>query len=257
LRPRQRVRLKPRPGGDLFDRTLAGRAAVIDAVEQDDRGATHVAVVLEDDPGRDLAATRHPARRFFFAPEEVESLQDQTPAGRLGRVLVAGIGNLFLGDDGFGVAVAQRLAEMELPAGLEVADFGIRGMDLAYALGQPYDAVVLVDAVTPAGCPGRLVVLEPDLDGAEAAVPDGHRMDPLVVLKLARRLGSLPPQILLVGCEPTAAGEGESPSMGLSPPVAGAVDTAARIVLKLAGLLLAGETRWHDSEVRCMLTREK
>jgi hydrogenase maturation protease len=239
-RPGCRVRLKPRSGADLLDSVLAGRTAVIERVEQDDRGGTHVVVALEDDPGRDLAATRHPAHRFFFTPEEIELLDESAGASGSKRVLVAGIGNIFFGDDGFGTAVAQRLAERELPPGVEVADFGIRGMDLAYALGQPYDAVILVDAVPHAGSPGRLRVMEPDLDSDETSAFDSHHMDPLAVLRLACQLGGLPPQILLVGCESMEFGAGASMSLHLSAPVAAAVEPAADTVLELAHRLLAG-----------------
>jgi hydrogenase maturation protease len=240
LRPGRRVRLKPRPGGDLLDGALAGRVAVIEAIEEDDRGSAHVAVFLEDDPGRDLAAAHHLAHQFFFAPEELELLEEGTRTAASRRVLIAAIGNIFLGDDGFGSAVAQRLAMMALPQGMEVADFGIRGMDLAYALGQPYDAVVLVDAVARGGRPGRVTVIEPDIEEDDAAPVNGHRMDPVAVLKLARRLGGLPPQIYLVGCEPMKAGEGDDLVPGLSAPVAAAVEQAARIVRELTDLLLAG-----------------
>ncbi len=246
LKPGSRVRLRPRPGGDILDRTLAGHVAVIESIDEDDAGLTHVAVVLEDDPGRDLAATRHPTRRFFFTPEEMEPVEDSTGPAASRRVLVAGIGNIFLGDDGFGAAVAQRLAERELPPGIEVADFGIRGLDLAYALGQPYDAAILVDIVAGTGCPGRLQVIEPDLDSDEDAPFDSHRMDPLAVLRLACVLGGLPPQIFLVGCEPLEVEESESMSMSLSAPVAAAVEPAAAIVLKLAGLLRAGRRPGAD-----------
>ncbi len=240
LRPGRRVRLKPGHSADVLDQTLAQRAAVIDSVEQDDRGAIHVVVVLEDDPGRDLAAARHPAHRFFFAPEEIEPLDENTGEASPRRVLVAGIGNVFGGDDGFGVAVAQHLTARALPPGIEVADFGIRGLDLAYALAQPYDAAILIDALARGGCPGCLEVIEPDIDGAGAAPFDSHRMDPLTVLRLARRLGGLPAQILLVACAPLEIGADESMSMKLSAPVAAAVEPAAEKVLNLASLLLAG-----------------
>ncbi len=239
LRPGCRVRLKPRPGGDLLDGALTGRVAVIEAMEEDDRGAVHVAVFLEDDPGRDLAAAHPLAHRFFFAPQELEPLDEDTRVSVLRRVLVAGIGNIFLGDDGFGTAVAQRLAAAELPAGVEVVDFGIRGRDLAYALGQPYDAAILIDTVARGGPPGRLAVIEPDVEKNDAAVLDGHRMDPVAVLKLARRLGGLPPQIHLVGCEPMKAGEDDGMFTGLSAPVAAAVEPAARMVRELVDRLLA------------------
>jgi hydrogenase maturation protease len=240
LRPGRRVRLRPRAGGDLLDGALAGRVAVIEAIEEDDRGTAHVAVFLEEDPGRDLAAAHPLAHRFFFAPQELEPLDEDTGASASRRVLVAGIGNMFLGDDGFGTAVAQRLATMEFPQGMEVADFGIRGLDLAYALGQPYDAVILVDAVARGGRPGQLAVIVPDVERDDTASFDSHRMDPVAVLKLARRLGELPPQIYLVGCEPRKAHEGDGMSTGLSAPVAAAVEQAVRIVRDLADTLLAG-----------------
>ncbi len=186
LRRGSRVRLRPRAGGDVFDIALAGRAATVADIEQDVDGGLQVAVTVDDDPGRDLGAINQPGHRFFFSPEEVEPL-----GGR--RVLVAGIGNVFLGDDGFGVAVAERLARRELPAGVEARDFGIRGMDLAYALGD-YDAAVLVDAVPRGGEPGTLYVIEPKLD-----LPGGqfqaHGMDPVSVLALARELGGTPERV--------------------------------------------------------------
>jgi hydrogenase maturation protease len=239
LRPGRRVRLKPRRVGDTLDSALTGRVAVIEGIEQDEAGIAHVAVVLEDDPGRDLAPARHPAHRFFFAPEEIEPIDEGAGPSMSKRVLVAGIGNVFLGDDGFGPAVAQRLAGMELAREVEVADFGIRGLDLAYALGRPYEAVILVDTVARGGLPGQLQVIEPDLGSEDAGPFDSHRMDPLAVLQLARRLGSLPAQILLVGCEPGEVAARESMAMSLSAPVAAAVEQAAQTVLKLTGALLA------------------
>jgi hypothetical protein len=132
LRRGSRVRLRPRPGGDVLDVALAGRTAVVETVEQDHHGAWHVTVTLEDDPGRDLGAGRYPAHRFFYALDEVEPVGEPAAATAAGprRILVAGIGNVFLADDGFGVAVAAELAGRALPAGVEVADFGIRGLDL-------------------------------------------------------------------------------------------------------------------------------
>ena len=96
---------------------------------------------------------------------------------------------MFLGDDGFGVALAERLARRALPAGVEVVDFGIRGMDLAYALGDDYDVVVLLDAAPRGGPPGTLYLIEPELDAGRAGV-DAHGMDPVTVLALARALGA-------------------------------------------------------------------
>ena len=239
LRPGSRVRLKPRPGGDVIDAALVGRMAVVEGIEQDDAGTAHIAVLLEDDPGADLAAARHPAHRFFFAPDEIEPVGAGFKSALVTRILVAGIGNVFLGDDGFGPAVAQHLAKRKTPPEIDVVDFGIRGMDLAYALGQPYGAAILVDTVAQGGPPGSVYVIEPDMDEAvRSPPPDSHHMEPMAVLGLARRLGTLPPHVLLVGCEPAERAESESMSMKLSAPVAAAVEKAAQIVLRLATRLL-------------------
>lgn len=241
LRPGSRVRLKPRPGGDLFDCALSGRTAVVEGIDEDDTGAAHVAVIMEDDPGRDLGAVRHPAHRFFFAPGELELLEQQKGEEAQRRVLVAGIGNIFLGDDGFGVAVAQRLLGRKLPAGLDIVDFGIRGRDLAYALGQAYHAAILVDTIPGDGLPGSLVVMEAEQDNKAATALDGHRMDPLTVLRLAGSLGPMPGRILIVGCKPEEIGADWSPetTMSLSRPVAAAVEKAADLVERLAAQLIA------------------
>ena len=169
------MRLRPRAGADVFDLALADRVAVVDAIEEDMEGAVHLVVTVEDDPGRDLGAARSLGHRFFFAPTEVEPLPDAARPAR--RVLVAGIGNVFLGDDGFGVALAGRLARHALPPGVDVADFGIRGMDLAYALGDGYDAAVLLDAAPRGEPPGTLSVIEPEIEEGEVPI-DAHGMDP-------------------------------------------------------------------------------
>jgi hydrogenase maturation protease len=242
LRPGSRVRLRPRSGGDPLDAALSGRTAVIEGIDEDDAGAAHVAVIIEDDPGHDLGGSRHPTRRFFIAPAELEPLAAEEDRPQR-RVLVAGIGNVFLGDDGFGVAVAQQLRGRQLPAGIEVGDFGIRGMDLAYALGRGYHAAILVDAVSRGRSPGTLHVIEPD-ESEGAAIPDSHHMDPLVVLGLARRLGQVPAHVLIVGCEPTAIGGDWEPAsvMTLSAPAAAAVERAADLATELAVKLAAGQS---------------
>jgi hydrogenase maturation protease len=214
-----RVRLLPRPGGDVFDMALAGRTAVVDVVEQDMEGRTFVGVLVDDDPGRDLGERGH---RFFFAPSEVEVI----PA----RILVAGIGNVFLGDDGWGVALADRLARGSWPAGVEVVDFGIRGMDLAYALAD-YDVAVLLDAVPRGEAPGTLYVIEPDLDELPPDV-DAHGMDPVKVLALARALGGPLPRTVVLGCEPGPVDEEEIVA-ALSEPVTAALDEAERLFTSL------------------------
>ena len=224
-----RVVLRPRAGADIFDRAIAGKVAVVDRVDEDMEGSVQLAVVVEDDPGRDLGEMRQPGHRFFFSPEEVEPLAGQPqPAA---RVLVAGIGNIFMGDDAFGVEVARRLAERPLPAGVEVGDFGIRGIDLMYALGEGYDAAVFVDAVPRGEPPGTLSVIEPELEEGEATI-DAHGMDPVKVLSLARQVGSVPERILVVGCEPAVrmTGDEEEVVGELSEPVRAAIDDAVGLV---------------------------
>ena len=221
------VRLRPRKGGDVFDSALAGEKAIVESLHEDVDGDVHLTVVLESDPGRDLGVARQPGHRFFFTPAEVEPLGSHSGHS----ILVAGIGNVFLADDGFGVEVARLLAQRELPPGVKVADFGIRGMDLAYELQEDYDAAVLVDAVPRGREPGTLYVIEPDLDGTEPAL-DAHAMDPVKVLGLARALGSLPARVLVVGCEPAVRMDpaGEDLTMELSAPVKAATREAVGLV---------------------------
>ena len=151
------------------------------------------------------------------------------------RVLVAGVGNLFLGDDGFGPEVVRRLAPDDLPPGVRAVDYGIRGVHLAYDLLDGYDVLVLVDALpgTPAG---ELVVLdvtavEPDDDGFDA-----HGMNPAATLAALDRLGGTRPVTYLVGCRVAAVTE----AIGLSEPVAAAVPAAVRAVVDLVRRLPAG-----------------
>ena len=238
LRPGSRVRLRPRAGGDIFDLVLAGRTAVIEAIEQDTDDNVTLAVVVEDDPGRDLGFARQPGHRFFFSPSEVDPVGDEELPGRFAapcRILVAGVGNVFLGDDGFGVAVADRLGRRELGAGVKVVDFGIRGMDLAFAMQEGYDAVVLLDATPRGGIPGTLYVIEvAPGDDTEVAV-DAHGMDPVQVMALVRTLGGSPPRTYLVGCEPETrmSAEDEEIVAQLSEPVLAAIDPAVKLVESL------------------------
>lgn len=158
------------------------------------------------------------------------------------RVLVAGIGNTFLSDDGFGVEVIARLRERELPAHVELVDTGIRGMHLAYQLLDGYDVLVLVDAVSRGSEPGTLYVLEHDLGAPHASAFDPHGMDPAAVLAqldgLAAAMGLQRPvgRVLVVGCEPASLEEG----MGLSPAVAAAVGAAVDTVTTLVTQLPEG-----------------
>ena len=165
-------------------------------------------------------------------------------------VLVAGIGNIFLGDDGFGVDVSRRLAGRDLPDGVHVVDFGIRGWDLAHALLEDYDAAILVDAAPRGGAPGTLYLIEPqaeELDSAsgEAAVSiETHAMDPVRVLRLARALGARPRRVLVVGCEPTPLDpdEYEAGCMGLSESVRLAAEQAVDLVESVVADLLHGSS---------------
>ncbi|MFJ9545468.1 hydrogenase maturation protease [Streptomyces erythrochromogenes] len=161
------------------------------------------------------------------------------------KVLVAGIGNVFLGDDGFGVEAVRALSAHPLPDGVEVVDFGVRGVHLAYQLLDGYDTLVLVDATARGGAPGTLYLIEAEA-GAEAGggtqgagpgegpVLDGHHMSPDTVLALLGALcagtGATPPRrTLVLGCEPACVEEG----IGLSAPVAAAVPLAVRMALDL------------------------
>lgn len=143
------------------------------------------------------------------------------------KILVAGVGNIFLGDDGFGPEVARRLAQADLPEGVEVGDFGIRGIHLAYELSA-YDTTILVDAGPRDGEPGSLYTLELE-EGRPTAVIDAHGMTPDAVLDLVGVVGGAMGRVLLVGCEPADV----SPGMELSPPVAAAVDPAVHLVREL------------------------
>jgi len=149
------------------------------------------------------------------------------------RILVAGIGNVFFGDDGFGVEVVRRLSASPQREGVQVTDFGIRGLDLAYALAHGYDAAILVDAVPRGGVPGTLYVLEPDVPAsAMGALTDTHSLEPTKIIGMVRTMGGRLPVLRLVGCEPSAA-EDEDMTMGLSVPVAAAVDGAVELVESL------------------------
>ena len=152
------------------------------------------------------------------------------------RILIAGIGNIFLGDDGFGVEVVRRLADREWPEGVQVKDFGIRGMDLAYALQDEYELVVFVDATPRGGEPGTVYLIEPEVEDDGNVSLDTHGMDPVKVIKLSRALGARPTRTLVVGCEPQVVLGGEDYDemlMELSKPVRAAVDEAVKLVESL------------------------
>jgi len=242
LRPGSRVLLRPHPGGDIFDLALAGRSAVVEAIESDLEGAVMLAVVIEDDPGQDLGLARQLGHRFFFSPAEVEPLHDGVASPPANRILVAGVGNVFLGDDGFGVALADRLSRRKLPAGVEVVDFGIRGLDLAFAMQDGYAAVVLLDATPRGGPPGTLYVIEADRCEGEPSL-DAHCMDPVRVIALARTVGGVPPPTFVVGCEPRrrVSSDDDEVLAGLSESVRASLDEAVTIVESLLAQLSANQ----------------
>ncbi len=153
------------------------------------------------------------------------------------RTLVAGVGNIFLGDDGFGVEVVRRLAAETLPEHVETVDIGVRGVHLAYQLLDGYDTFVLLDATARGGAAGTLYLIEDAEPGGiepQEALLDGHRMSPDAVLTLLATLcagtgGTPPRRTVVVGCEPACVAEG----IGLTAPVAAAVPEAVRAVLRL------------------------
>lgn len=148
-------------------------------------------------------------------------------------ILVAGVGNIFLADDGFGVEVAKRLASEALPESVRIADFGIRGIHLAYELlEKKYAVTVLVDATPRGGQPGTVYLIEPDLGalgGNRCEAPDAHGMNPESVLAWLKSLGGDPGRVFIVGCEPACVEE----NIGLSAPVAQAVEEAMRLVREI------------------------
>jgi hydrogenase maturation protease len=175
-----------------------------------------------------------------------------------GHTLVAGIGNVFLSDDAFGVEVAQRLTQRPLPEGVRVEDYGIRGIHLAYELLEGYDTLVLIDAVPIGEPPGTLAVIEPELDAAgigaaelgdvldpsAIAMVDAHTMSPDVVLATLARLGGSVGRVVIVGCQPADLREG----IGLSPAVAAVVDDAADLCLEVLDAVAAQARPAHPAE---------
>jgi hydrogenase maturation protease len=149
-------------------------------------------------------------------------------------ILVAAVGNLWLGDDGFAAEVAKRLRERALPEDIAVADFGTGGLDLAYEVMRGYEALVLVDVSRQGGEPGTLYVMEVDPESIEGGIDDGmqidpHGMDPETVLRFVKATGGWPCMVVVVACEPEQV---EEVSIGLSAPVEAAVDGAVGLVIE-------------------------
>jgi len=155
------------------------------------------------------------------------------------RILVAGIGNIFFGDDAFGCEVLAELQRHQLPEEVEAIDFGIRSYDLAYALMEDYDAAILVDAVPRGEKPGTLYLIEPDPDELEKFVGDidGHSMSPVSVLQMVKSFGGKTGRLYLLGCEPSVL-DSEDGQMGLSENVRAAIPTAMEMIKSLLNKLL-------------------
>jgi hydrogenase maturation protease len=166
----------------------------------------------------------------------------------MNRVLIAGVGNIFFGDDGFGVEVARRLVCESWSTDVRVMDFGIRGVHLAYELIAGYDLAIIVDTVSRGAAPGTIYVIEPDLEGV-SCVSDSHDMVLDNVFAMVRTLGgSMPRRVLIVGCEPADFGE----KIGLSEPVSRAIPNTIRAVFEIVqrrmasvSVSSAGETGTH------------
>jgi hydrogenase maturation protease len=159
-------------------------------------------------------------------------------------ILVAGIGNIFLGDDAFGCEVVKRLSERTWPDNVRIVDFGIRGFDLAYGLLDGYDVTIFVDATPRGEEPGTLYTIEPDLNEIESlngqeAIVETHGMNPMKVLQMVKSMGGQFKRIILVGCEPATFGPEEG-QMGLSAPVEAAVDQAVIVVESLVAKICDG-----------------
>jgi hydrogenase maturation protease len=164
---------------------------------------------------------------------------------RSAQILIAGVGNMFMRDDGFGAEVVQVLKQREPEPGVTIEDFGTGGLDLAYEVMRGYDSLVLIDVMRGDGPPGTLYVLEPEESEIAAGIEDGemidpHAMDPQTVLRFVRAVSGWPGSVVVIACEPV---EVEDYGMGLSPEVAGAVPRAVDLVIETLGDLRAKAQR--------------
>jgi hydrogenase maturation protease len=153
---------------------------------------------------------------------------------RTKQILVAGIGNAWMRDDGFGGEVAKLLSDRELPAGVQVIDFGSGGLDLAYEVMRGYDALILIDVSRQGSPPGTLYVMEADLADVDGQIEEGqmldpHGMDPQTVLRFVKYVGGWPGRVFVIACEP---GTVEDVGLGLSDAVSGSLARAADLVLE-------------------------
>jgi hydrogenase maturation protease len=157
------------------------------------------------------------------------------------KILIAGIGNIFHGDDGFGCEVVRELQRRNFSSATTITDFGIRSYDLAYALTDGYDATILVDATSRGAKPGMVFLIEPDLSRLselESSAVDAHSMNPVAVLQMAQSLGKIGGKLFLVGCEPESL-EDESGAMTLSAAVIAAIPSAIEMIESLVGDLIS------------------
>jgi hydrogenase maturation protease len=166
---------------------------------------------------------------------EINYLNPPPPESeRVKRILVAGIGNAWMGDDGFGGEVVKRLGQTELPKGVAVMDFGTGGLNLAYEVMNGYDALLILDISEQGGVPGTLYVIEADEDSIQGSIEDGetinpHGMDPKTMLRFVKSIGAWPGKVLVIACEPQTVAE---IGFQLSESVAGALEPAVDLVLK-------------------------
>ena len=266
LRKGDRVRLWPQKTADIMDMALVGGTAVIEAIEQDFDDRIHFAVVVEDDPGREFGELRQPGHRFFFLPkrwnpllstgkcplkrpakDRNEASYRRTDPRRRNRKYFSR--RRCFWRRGRAAAFPEGIAEA-----VRVVDFGIRGLDLAYALMDGYGATILVDATPRGGAPGAIYTIEPDLQSmriSETSVVDGHSMNPMNVFALVKSMGGEFKRILIVGCEPGPLLEEEG-RMGLSAPVAAAVDEAIVVIESLVTNILSGGFRESASRTQAL-----
>jgi hydrogenase maturation protease len=180
-------------------------------------------------------AFQQSASELSMQKAELNFLEPPPPnAERVRKVLVAGIGNAWMGDDGFGSEVVKQLGTVELPPGVAVMDFGTGGLNLAYEVMRGYDALLILDISQQGGSPGTLYVIEADEDSVDGSIQDGdslnpHGMDPKTVLRFVKSIGAWPGKVLVIACEPAVV---EEIGFQLSESVAGAVEPAVKLVLE-------------------------
>jgi hydrogenase maturation protease len=192
----------------------------------------------QDEPPADTTpkhAFQQTASELSSQTVELNFLDPPAPnAERVRKILVAGIGNAWMGDDGFGSEVVKRLGEIELPHGVAVMDFGTGGLNLAYEVMRGYDALMILDISEQGGTPGTLYVIEADEDSIDGSIEDGatinpHGMDPKTMLRFVKSIGAWPGKVVVIACEPQTVAE---IGFKLSESVAGALEPAIQLVLE-------------------------